>query len=176
MVIIAQAEVEKFMKDSGVSCDKKELQQFFDILGDRKVTDLVAEGAKKKCTMPSGGGRAAASSAAAGPVAEEAPKEEKKEEAEDVNMGGLFGDDDDDYWEDLEHNIRNLFAKSVLKSPRRAWVSEQLLPKTNLTRATQTLINRSWDACHDKVLFLTGEAFIVCYFFLLINIDDLFHT
>ena len=88
------AEVEKLLKDSGVSCDKKELKQFFDILGDRKVVDLVADGKKKKCTMPSGGGRAVAASGGA-VVAEEAPKEEKKEEAEDVDMGGLFGDDDD---------------------------------------------------------------------------------
>jgi len=89
------AEVEKFMKDSGVSCDKKELTQFFTILGDRSVTELVKAGKSKKVTMPSGGGGGAAAKGGAGP-AEEAPKEEeKKEEVEDVDMGGLFGDDDD---------------------------------------------------------------------------------
>ena len=88
-----QAEVEKLLKDSGVSCDKKELTQFFTILGDNKVVDLVKAGEKKKCSMPSGGGRAAAAS---GAVVAEAPKEEeKKEEVEDVDMGGLFGDEED---------------------------------------------------------------------------------
>mgnify|MGYP006111516405 CR=1 FL=1 len=94
MGIIAQAEVEKFMKDSGVSCDKKELTQFFTIKGDRKVVDLVAAGKPKKVSMPSGGGGGKAASG--GAVAVEAPKEEeKKEEVEDVDMGGLFGDEDD---------------------------------------------------------------------------------
>ena len=93
--IVAAAEVEKFMKDSGVSCDKKELTQFFTILGDRSVTELVKAGKSKKVTMPSGGGGGAAAKGGAGP-AEEAPKEEEnKEEVEDVDMGGLFGDDDD---------------------------------------------------------------------------------
>ena len=91
-----QAQVEAFMKECGVSCDKATLTTFFAQIEGKSVTDLVAAGAKKHVKMPTGGGGARPAAAGAA-VAEEAPKEEKKEEAEDVDMGGLFGGDDDDY-------------------------------------------------------------------------------
>ena len=80
------------MKASGVSCEKSDLEVFFKALDNRALPELVAAGAKKTISMPSGGGGGAAKPAAAAA----APKEEKKEEvAEDVDMGGLFGDEDD---------------------------------------------------------------------------------
>ena len=91
--ITAKADVEKFMKDAGVSVDKASLDQFFKCIDGKTIPELVKEGKKKQVSMPSGGG--ARAPAAGGAAAAEAPKEEKKEEAEDVDMGGLFGDDDE---------------------------------------------------------------------------------
>merc|ERR1712070_9225 len=92
-----QAQVEAFMKDCGVSCDKDTLTTFFKQIDGKSVTDLVGAGAKKHVKMPTGGGGARPAAAAGGAAAVEEVKEEKKEEAEDVDMGGLFGGDDDDY-------------------------------------------------------------------------------
>ena len=91
-----QAQVEAFMKDCGVSCDKATLTTFFKQIEGQTVTDLVAAGAKKHVKMPTGGG-GARPAAAGGAAADAAPEEVKKEEVEDVDMGGLFGGDDDDY-------------------------------------------------------------------------------
>ena len=88
-----KTEVEKYMKDCGVSSDKAELDQFFTLMGDKSVTDCVKAGSKMTVSMPSGGG--APSAAVGGKVAEKVVEEEKKEEVEDVDMGGLFGDEDD---------------------------------------------------------------------------------
>ena len=90
-----QPQVEAFMKDCGVSCDKATLTIFFKQIEGKSVHDLVSAGAKKHVKMPTGGG--GAKPAAAGAAAVEEVKEEKKEEVEDVDMGGLFGGDDDDY-------------------------------------------------------------------------------
>ena len=91
--ITAKSDVEKFMKDAGVSVDKASLDQFFKCIDGKTIPELVKEGKKKQVSMPSGGG--ARAPAAAGGAAAAAPKEEKKEEVEDVDMGGLFGDEDD---------------------------------------------------------------------------------
>merc|ERR1712070_86908 len=85
-----QAQVEAFMKECGVSCDKATLTTFFAQIEGKSVTDLVQAGAKKHVKISAGGGGAR-------PAAAEEVKEEKKEEVEDVDMGGLFGGDDDDY-------------------------------------------------------------------------------
>ena len=91
-----RAEVEAFMKASGVSVDKESLDVFFQKIEGVSVQDAIAAGSKKLVTMPSGGGAARPAAAAAGGAAAAAPKEEvKKEEAADVDMGGLFGGDDD---------------------------------------------------------------------------------
>ena len=91
------AQVEAFMKDCGVSCDKDTLKTFFAQIDGKSVTDMVAAGSKKHVKMPTGGGGGARPAAAGGAAAAAAPEEEKKEEVEDVDMGGLFGGDDDDY-------------------------------------------------------------------------------
>ena len=89
-----KAEVEAFMKASGISVDKEALTAFFKTIEGKNIVELAQEGKKKHISMPCGGGGAAVA-APAGGAAHEAPKEEKKEEAEDVDMGGLFGDEDD---------------------------------------------------------------------------------
>ena len=90
-----QANVEDFMKASGISVDKESLTLFFTKLEGTNVQDAIAAGSKKLVSMPSGGARVAAAGGAASAAVAEAPKEEKKEEVEDVDMGGLFGGDDD---------------------------------------------------------------------------------
>ena len=91
-----QAQVEAFMKECGVSCDKATLTTFFAQIKDKSVTDLVAAGHKKHVKMPTGGG-GGAPAAKGGAAAAEVVEEVKKEEVETVDMGGLFGGDDDDY-------------------------------------------------------------------------------
>ena len=96
MLLIAQSEVESFMKECGVSVDKESITLFFKQIADKNITDLVKEGEKKLIKMPAvSGGAAVASSGAA--AADAAPVEEKKEEVEEVDMGGLFGAEEDDY-------------------------------------------------------------------------------
>ena len=65
-----QDQVEKFMKASGVSCDKATLTTFFKQIEGKSVTELVKAGSKKHVKMPTGGGGGGAKKAA---VAEEAP-------------------------------------------------------------------------------------------------------
>jgi large subunit ribosomal protein LP2 len=89
----SQSDVEKLMKECGVSVDKDAIKQFFKNMEGKVVADTIKEGQKKLITMPSVGGGGARS---AGPAATAAPvEEEKKEEVEDVDMGGLFGGDDE---------------------------------------------------------------------------------
>jgi large subunit ribosomal protein LP2 len=92
LMLTAQKDVEDFMKSSGISCDKAELETFFKALGDQSIPDLVAAGSKKTISMPRGGG---GGGAAAGGAAKPAAEEKKEEAVEEVDMGGLFGDDDD---------------------------------------------------------------------------------
>ena len=93
-----QAEVEKFMKDCGVSCDKKDLDQYFNILGGRSLTDLTNAGKDKLASMPSCGGTSVAPNIEAGPVPDVEKVDVIVEEKEDVHMGNLFGsDDEEDY-------------------------------------------------------------------------------
>ena len=100
-VIIAKADVEKLLKDSGVTSDSDSLDTMMSKLEGKSLPDLIREGSGQLASMPSGGaapagGAAAGAGAAEEQKVEEKPKEEEPEE--DVDMGGLFGgDDDDDY-------------------------------------------------------------------------------
>ena len=93
----SQADVEKFMKEAGVTVDKDALTAFFKCMEGKEAHTAIQAGAKKTISMPAAGARPAAGGAAAGgKAAAAAPaKEEKKEEVEEVDMGGLFGGDDE---------------------------------------------------------------------------------
>ncbi|VDO19329.1 unnamed protein product [Heligmosomoides polygyrus] len=78
----------------GLDCDMEDANKVVDALAGKSITEVMEEGKKKLCSMPSGGagGAAAAPAAAAAPSAPkaEAKKEEPKEES-DEDMGfGLF--------------------------------------------------------------------------------------
>ena len=85
------ADVEKFLKDSGVKADSDKIEKMIAAFAGKNFHELVAGGLAKMASMGSAAGPAAASGSAA-PVVEE-----KVEEKEDVDMGGLFGGDDEDY-------------------------------------------------------------------------------
>ncbi len=91
----AQSDVEKFMKECGVSVDKESIKVFFKQIEGKDIVTLTKEGKAKLISMPACGGGGAP--AVAGKTAVEAVEEEKKEEPEDVDMGGLFGGDDEEY-------------------------------------------------------------------------------
>lgn len=89
------ADVEKLLKDSGVSADSDKIAALIKAVDGKPFHELVESGLGKLATMGTG---SAAPAAAAGGAAAAAPaKEEKQEEEETVDMGGLFGGDDDDY-------------------------------------------------------------------------------
>ncbi len=64
-----KAEVEAFMKASGISVDKEALDTFFKTIEGKSIPDLHKEGAKKHISMPCGGGAAVAATGAPGKVA-----------------------------------------------------------------------------------------------------------
>ena len=87
------ADVEKALKDSGVSSDKDKIEKLIAAMEGKKYHETVEAGLKKISSMGGAAGPATGGAAAAATPVED----EKKEEEEDVDMGGLFGDDDDDY-------------------------------------------------------------------------------
>merc|ERR1719230_1500042 len=91
----SQADVEKFMKECGVSVDNESISVFFKNMGEKNLVTLTNEGKDKLASMPACGGGAPVAAAGGAGAAEAAPVEEKKEEPEDVDMGGLFGDEDE---------------------------------------------------------------------------------
>ena len=89
------ADVEKVLKDSGVSADKEKIDKLIAAMEGKKYHETVEAGLKKISAMGAAAGPASGAAAAGGAAAPVV--EEKKEEVEDVDMGGLFGGDDDDY-------------------------------------------------------------------------------
>jgi len=85
------ADVEKVLKDSGVSADKEKIEKLIAAMEGKKYHEMVEGGLAKINKM----GAAAGPVAAAGAGGAKAVVEEKKEEAEEVDMGGLFGDEDE---------------------------------------------------------------------------------
>ena len=85
------ADVEKLMRDSGVTPDSEKIALLIEKIGDKPFHEHVAGGLTKLASMGTGSAAAApGATAAAAPV-----EDTKKEEEEDVDMGGLFGDDDE---------------------------------------------------------------------------------
>ena len=92
---IAEDQVAKLLKDSGVAADKEQIATLKSKLSGKSFPALIAEGSSKFASMPSGGAASAPAQASA-PAKEEkaAPKKEEKkpvEEEEDLDMGDLFG-------------------------------------------------------------------------------------
>ena len=86
------ADVEKALKDSGVSADKEKVEKLIAAMEGKKYHETVEAGLKKISAMGSAAAPAGGAGATAAPV-----EDEKKEEEEAVDMGGLFGDEEDDY-------------------------------------------------------------------------------
>ena len=85
------ADVEKLMRDSGVTPDSEKIALLIEKIGDKPFHEHVAGGLTKLASMGTGAAAAAPGASAAAAVVEDT----KKEEEEDVDMGGLFGDDDE---------------------------------------------------------------------------------
>ncbi|CAG8535967.1 10013_t:CDS:2 [Ambispora gerdemannii] len=91
-------EIKQLLKTVGIEADDDRLKTLFAELKGKEINELIAEGATKLASVPSGGGGggAAAGGAAGGAAAkEEAPAEEakkdEKEDESDEDMGfGLF--------------------------------------------------------------------------------------
>ncbi|KAI8850259.1 60s acidic ribosomal protein-domain-containing protein [Chytridium lagenaria] len=89
-------DVKKILGSVGIEADDEQLDKLIADLEGKDINAVIAEGASKLSSLPSGGGAAAPAAASSGsaPAAKaEAKKEEKKEEKEesDDDMGfGLF--------------------------------------------------------------------------------------
>ena len=87
-------DVEDLMKASGVTADSASLDVMMTRLEGKSIPELMAEGAGKMASMPSGGASAGPAASSDAPAAEK--KEEKAEEPEpEVDMTGMFGEEDD---------------------------------------------------------------------------------
>ncbi|EEB06088.1 60S acidic ribosomal protein P2 [Schizosaccharomyces japonicus yFS275] len=90
----AAADVEAVLSAVGIESETDRVESLISELKGKDLEALIAEGAEKLATVPSGGAApAAAAAAGAAPAAEEAKEEAKKEEEEesDEDMGfGLF--------------------------------------------------------------------------------------
>ena len=114
---VAQADVEKFMKECGVSVDKDAIKQFFANMADKNVAETIKEGEKKLIKMPAVGGGGArpaaggAAAAAAEPAVAVAKKRTRKkrrinvssdEESDDEDFVGGVEEEDDEEDEGVE--------------------------------------------------------------------------
>ena len=70
-VIIAKADVEKLLKDSGVTSDSDSLDTMMSKLEGKSLPDLIREGSSQLASMPSGGAAPAGGAAAGAGAAEE---------------------------------------------------------------------------------------------------------
>ncbi|RAH67484.1 ribosomal protein P2 [Aspergillus aculeatinus CBS 121060] len=87
-------DIKSVLSSVGIDADEERLTKLISELEGKDLQELIAEGATKLASVPSGGAGAAAPAAAAGAAAGgDAPAEEKEEEKEesDEDMGfGLF--------------------------------------------------------------------------------------
>merc|ERR1719396_266198 len=79
------ADIKAIVSSVGIDADDEKLNKVIEELSGKNVEELMAEGAKKLASVPSGGGAAAPAAAAAAPA-----KEEEKEESDDDMGFGLF--------------------------------------------------------------------------------------
>merc|ERR1712226_483599 len=90
------SDIEKILGSVGVDAEADQIKKVISELNGKDLEELIAEGAEKLASVPSGGGGAAAAAPAAGgdaAPAEGKKEEKKKEESEesDDEMGfGLF--------------------------------------------------------------------------------------
>ncbi|RAL11663.1 ribosomal protein P2 [Aspergillus homomorphus CBS 101889] len=87
-------DIKSVLSSVGIDADEERLTKLIAELEGKDIQELIAEGATKLASVPSGGAAAAAPAAAGGAAAGgDAPAEEKEEEKEesDEDMGfGLF--------------------------------------------------------------------------------------
>ncbi|EEB07766.1 60S acidic ribosomal protein P2 [Schizosaccharomyces japonicus yFS275] len=92
----AAADVESVLSAVGIEAESERIESLIKELSGKDLEQLIAEGAEKLATVPSGGAAAApaagaAAAAAGGEAAAEAKEEPKEEEESDEDMGfGLF--------------------------------------------------------------------------------------
>ncbi|KZP01591.1 ribosomal protein 60S [Calocera viscosa TUFC12733] len=94
------SDIKSVLTAGGVDADEERVEKLISELKGKSINELIAEGASKLSSVPSGGavsagGAAPAAAAGGAAAAEEAPKEEEKKEEEkeesDDDMGfGLF--------------------------------------------------------------------------------------
>merc|ERR1712150_184067 len=90
------ADLKKILASVGIEAESDKITKIISELKGKNLEELMAEGAEKLASVPSGGGAVAAAGSAPAAAAGDAPaekKEEKKEESEesDDDMGfGLF--------------------------------------------------------------------------------------
>lgn len=92
---IAEDQIAKLLKDSGVAADKEGLKLVVEKLKGQNIPTMVAEGRGKFASMPAGGAAAPSAPAGDAPKADK-KKEEKPAEDDDADLDGamdLFG-----YW------------------------------------------------------------------------------
>lgn len=94
-LLTAAADVEKLLKDSGVTADKENLKLMMSKLEGKSIQDLIKEGSEDLASMPAAAAAPAGGAAPAEAAAAEPEKKKEDEPEEDVDMGGMFGDDDD---------------------------------------------------------------------------------
>ncbi|CAO3646154.1 unnamed protein product [Mucor hiemalis] len=87
----AAADIKSLLSSVGIESEEERVSSLISALGEKDVSELIAEGQEKMASVPTGGAVAASSGAAASsdaPAAEE--KEEEKEESDDDMGFGLF--------------------------------------------------------------------------------------
>ncbi|PLN81382.1 60S acidic ribosomal protein P2-A [Aspergillus taichungensis] len=87
------ADIKGVLSAVGIDADEERLSKLISELEGKNINELIAQGAEKLASVPSGGAGAAAAPAAAAAGGEAAPEEKKEEEKEesDEDMGfGLF--------------------------------------------------------------------------------------
>merc|ERR1712121_79965 len=89
------ADIEKILGSVGVDAEADQIKKVISELNGKNLEELMAEGAEKLASVPSGGGAApAAGGAAAGgdaPAAEAKKEDKKKEESEESDDEMGFG-------------------------------------------------------------------------------------